>query len=62
MATSATIGQIVERIVASGKITRADENYLLHANLYERSLSYEELHQVRQLFDRVQMGLLQVER
>ncbi|MBW4579984.1 MAG: hypothetical protein KME42_10485 [Tildeniella nuda ZEHNDER 1965/U140] len=58
--TPFTIAQVIDRIVRSGRITRVDENYFLHAMVAGTPLSHEEQSQVRNLFDRLQMGLLQV--
>lgn len=55
-----TIGQVIERIYRSGKITRHDEWHFLRAMVAEEPLSREEQTQVRDVFDRLQMGLLQV--
>ncbi len=61
MSAPIPFSQIAARIVASGRITRADENYLLHTNLSGSALTLEELDQVRNLIERLQMGLLRVE-
>lgn len=55
-----TIAQVIDRIVRSGRITRVDEAYFLHAMVADTPLSYEEQSQVRKVFDRLKMGLLQV--
>ncbi|XGW00486.1 MAG: hypothetical protein ACAF41_16315 [Leptolyngbya sp. BL-A-14] len=58
--TSLTIAQVIDRIVRSGRITRVDEAYFLHAMVADTPLSHEEQSQVRNVFDRLRMGLLQV--
>lgn len=58
--TQFTIAQVIDRVVRSGRITRVDENYFLHAMVADTPLSREEQSQVRNVFDRLQMGLLQV--
>lgn len=55
-----TIAQVLERIVRSGRITRVDEAYFLHAMVADTPLSHEEQNQVRNVFDRLRMGLLRV--
>jgi len=52
--------QIVERILISGKITAADRAWFLKAALSDISLNAHQLTQVRQVADRLQMGLLKV--
>ncbi|MBW4471171.1 MAG: hypothetical protein KME45_12310 [Stenomitos rutilans HA7619-LM2] len=58
--TPLTIAQVIERIFSSGRITRVDEAYFLHAMIADTPLSHEEQSQVRHVFDRLKMGLLQV--
>jgi hypothetical protein len=60
LAPQSTIGQVIARILSSGCITTADKNYLLRAVLSEIPLSRLEQDQVRQVFDRVRMGLVRV--
>jgi hypothetical protein len=55
-----SVEQVTNRIFASGKITRSDENYFSRVLLTERSLSDGELEQVSSVFQRLQMGLLKV--
>lgn len=55
-----TIVQVIDRIVRSGRITRLDENYFFQAMVADTPLSHEEQSQVRNVFDRLRMGLLQV--
>jgi hypothetical protein len=59
-AAPSTIAQVIDRIVRSGRITRLDENYFFHAMVSDTPLSHEEQSQVRNVFDRLRMGLLQV--
>lgn len=58
--TSLTIAQVIDRIVRSGRITRVDEAYFLRAMVADTPLSREEQNQVRNVFDRLRMGLLHV--
>ncbi len=58
--TRLTLAQVVDRIYRSGRITRVDERYFLQAMVADELLSHEEQAQVRNVFDRLQMGLLQV--
>jgi hypothetical protein len=55
-----TIAQVIDRVVRSGRITRVDENYFLHAMVSDVPLSHDEQSQVRNVFERLRMGLLQV--
>ena len=52
--------ETVERIVASGRITRADEDLLLQAATSDQVLTSEEMELVKRVFDRLQMGILKV--
>ncbi len=56
-----TIAQVVEHILASGRITRTDQHSLRCAfSSHESSPSPEELRQIKGVFNRLQMGLLKV--
>ncbi|MBD2459727.1 hypothetical protein H6G89_01605 [Oscillatoria sp. FACHB-1407] len=55
-----TIEEITNRIVASGRITRADERFLLRAATSEQPLSDRDMRQVKHVLDRLKMGLLRV--
>jgi hypothetical protein len=52
--------QIIHRILASGQITAADRAWFHRATLSDTTLNQQQLIQVRQVFDRLQMGLLKV--
>lgn len=54
------ISRVIDRIYRSGKITRADEQYFLMAMVAENPLTREQQHQVRDITQRLQMGLLKV--
>ena len=54
------LDQVINRIFASGRITKADENTFLWATLADEPLSREEMHQVRRVLERLQMGLIKV--
>lgn len=60
MTSQPSLGTVIERILATGTITRADKNYLLRAVVSETLLSHTEQHLVKRVFDRLQMGLLKV--
>ncbi|UBF25526.1 hypothetical protein K9N68_28760 [Kovacikia minuta CCNUW1] len=55
-----TIGQIINRIRSTGKITRADEKFFLRALVTETSLSDREMDMVSDVLNRMQMGLIRV--
>ncbi|MGV0028021.1 hypothetical protein [Phormidesmis priestleyi] len=59
-ASHPTLGQVIDRILSSGYITSADQNYLRRAVLSETPLSQIEQNQVRRVFDHLGMGLLRV--
>ncbi|NEQ95363.1 MAG: hypothetical protein F6K30_01295 [Cyanothece sp. SIO2G6] len=50
--------ETTERIVDSGRITRADEDFLFHVATSDEVLSPEEIRAVQQVHDRLRMGLL----
>ncbi|GAB4154129.1 MAG: hypothetical protein Fur0046_34060 [Cyanobacteria bacterium J069] len=54
------IGGVASRIVATGKITREDERMLHQAMMSDLYLDSNDLHHIRTVLDRLQMGLLQV--
>lgn len=57
---TATIRQLVETLLSSGKISRTDQDQLMSALLSKASLSLEEQALVNRVFDRLKQGLLQV--
>lgn len=59
-ALKSTLIHVIDRIRKSGKITYADEWYFMRAMMTETRLSHEEQAQVRDVIDRLQMGLLHV--
>lgn len=52
--------QIINRILVSGKITATDRAWLLKAAFSDLSLTPQQLMQVRQVGDRLRMGLVKV--
>lgn len=54
------ISEVANRIVATGKITREDEQMLHQVMMSDLCLGMEDLRHIRTLLDRLQMGLLQV--
>jgi hypothetical protein len=54
------VSQITHRILASGKITRADQKSLQKITLMNTALSNESEQRIQTLFDRLQMGLIKV--
>lgn len=50
----------IERIFASGKITRQDQNWLCEVMLSEIPLSFEQNQKVRKLHDFVRMGFVKI--
>ena len=53
-----TISQMVDRIVASGKITRRENLFLTSALLSDDKISEEDRHQINRIFDYIQIGRL----
>jgi hypothetical protein len=51
---------VIHRILACGKITNDDHNFLLRAMLSEQPLDEQDQNQVKLVFDRLKMGLLRV--
>lgn len=54
------IGQIMRKVIVSGKITRADELVFLRAMVAEDPLTPEDLTTLRQVMQRMDMGLIKV--
>ncbi|MCU0544645.1 MAG: hypothetical protein MUE44_21175 [Oscillatoriaceae cyanobacterium Prado104] len=53
-----TIYQMVERIVASGKLTRREHLILTSAILSDDKISEEDRSQINRIFDYIQIGRL----
>ena len=61
MSCQLPIAQVAESVLASGKITATDQSCFLQAALSsEDPLSPLDQTKIRQVFDRLQMGLLRV--
>lgn len=55
-----SIGQIIRRVIAAGKITRADELIFLRALSTDISLTKEDMSMLNDLMKRMDMGLVKV--
>lgn len=55
-----SMGQIMRQVIASGKITRADELVFLRALSSDISLSNEDMTMLNDLMKRMDMGLIKV--
>lgn len=55
-----SLAQHINRVLNSGQIARSDQKLFLGALASDRSLSSEENAGIRQVFERLQMGLLRV--
>ena len=53
-----TISQMVDRIVASGMITRRENLVLTSALLSDDKITEEDRHQINRIFDYIQIGRL----
>lgn len=57
---SSTSEEVIQRILASGKITAADRTWFLNAMASDLPLTSTEMRQINQVFERLRMGLLKV--
>lgn len=55
-----SLGQVIKRILGTGRITRDDEVFFQKAMRSETPLDADEMEQVAKVYDRLQMGLLKV--
>ncbi|MCG5056740.1 MAG: hypothetical protein WAN66_10185 [Limnoraphis robusta] len=55
-----TIGKVIDRIIATGRLTRSDQKLLHTLSRIQPSISHEENHKIQRLRDRLQMGLLKL--
>lgn len=55
-----SMGQIMRQVIATGKITRADELVFLRALSSDVSLTREDMHMLNDLMKRMDMGLIKV--
>lgn len=55
-----SVGQVIQRILGTGKITRNDEVFFQKAIFSETPLDDEEMDQVTKVYYRLQMGLIKV--
>ena len=54
------INLVIDRILASGKITCKDQYFLIQAMSSDNLLTKAEDQKIRELYNRLQMGLLKV--
>lgn len=54
------LDQIVERIFASHRITRADQRRFMSALLSKEAITWDEQNKINRVFDALQRGLLRV--
>jgi hypothetical protein len=52
--------QVIDQMLISGQVTRQDEARLFSIMASDLTLSQSELHQVRRVMERLEMGLLKV--
>jgi hypothetical protein len=55
-----TIGQIMKRVIGTGKVTRADEVFFRRALISHTVLTPEDLSMLESLMKRMEMGLIKV--
>lgn len=55
-----SLQQRIEHILRSGRITASDRHWLHQISLSESILSDSEMAQLRMIYDRLRMGLIQV--
>ncbi|NJP10573.1 MAG: hypothetical protein HC866_14740 [Leptolyngbyaceae cyanobacterium RU_5_1] len=55
-----TVAQVIKRILGTGKITRADEQFFLWVVAARTHISDEDANRVTDIYDRLKMGLLKV--
>ncbi|MCU0524981.1 MAG: hypothetical protein MUF72_09170 [Elainella sp. Prado103] len=58
--SEATLQHMVQRVLTSGRITNTERLWFHQAILSDLILDSEMMNQVRQVFDRLQMGLIKV--
>lgn len=58
--SSASVTQVIQRILQTGRITTADRRWLLKANTTSNLLDDEEIRMIKQVYDRLQMGLVKL--
>ena len=56
-----SLAQIMQRVIASGKITRADELIFWRAATSETQLSEEDMKLLQGVLKRMELGLIKVE-
>lgn len=50
----------IERILATGAITRHDQNWLCEMMLSDKPLNYQENNKIRKLHDHLRMGFIHI--
>lgn len=58
--SDSSIGQVIQKILRTGRITAAQQQWLLKANAIGRVLNDEEMQLVKQVCDRLSTGLVKV--
>ncbi|MBD2328853.1 hypothetical protein [Alkalinema sp. FACHB-956] len=51
---------VIDRILATGRITLADRTYLMQMGCSDSTLSFQEQDKINQVMQRLQMGLVRV--
>ncbi|MBF2079335.1 MAG: hypothetical protein IGR76_12665 [Synechococcales cyanobacterium T60_A2020_003] len=58
--SDSSIGQVIQKILRTGRITAAQQRWLLKANAIGQVLNDEEMQLVKQVCDRLSTGLIKV--
>ncbi|MGI0493029.1 hypothetical protein ACN4EG_14700 [Alkalinema pantanalense CENA528] len=60
ISSSQGLDVVIDRILATGRITLADRTYLMQIGCSDNALSFQEHDKINRVFQRLQMGLVQV--
>lgn len=55
-----SLDQVIQKILSTGRITMADQQWLLQANTSSNPLNAQEIQLIQKVCDRLQMGLVKV--